>query len=128
MLTGLNLAGNELIEAPHHTLNLGIDYTFGLPGGSVLVIHGDGVNVGAQFFSAYNNIHPYDLLKTPSFWEANARIAWRDVSRRYEIALWGKNLFGNEVATGMQIDPTTGTLFRTVPYPARYGVEFGIRL
>jgi hypothetical protein len=36
-------------------------------------------------------------------------------------------VFGNQVATGMQIDPTTGTLFTTVPYPARYGAQVGIR-
>lgn len=126
-LAGLSLAGNELIEAPHHTLNLGLDYTVRVPGGGALLLHGDALNVGAQFFSAYNSVAPYNLLKTPSFWDANARFAWRDESGRYEIAIWGKNLFGNEVATGMQIDPTTGTLFRTVPYPARYGVEFGIR-
>jgi iron complex outermembrane receptor protein len=127
-LNGTNLAGNELIEAPRHTLNLDVDYSIRLPRGSTLTLHGDAVNVGSQFFSAYNNIPPYNLLKNPSFWEANARITWRDASSRLEVALWGKNLFGNEVATGMQIDPTTGTLFRTVPYPARYGVGLDVRL
>jgi iron complex outermembrane receptor protein len=127
-LNGANLAGNELIEAPRHTLNLDVDYTIRLPRGGTLILHADAVNVGSQFYSAYNNIPPYNLLKTPSFWEANARITWRDASSRFEVALWGKNLFGNEVATGMQIDPTTGTLFTTVPYPARYGVGLGVRL
>jgi iron complex outermembrane receptor protein len=126
-LGGTNLAGNELIEAPHHTVSLGLDYTVNLAGGGALVLHGDGVNVGAQFYSAYNNIPPYNLLKTASFWDANTRVSWHDVSGRYEIALWGKNVFGNQVATGMQIDPTTGTLFTTAPYRARYGAEVGIR-
>jgi iron complex outermembrane receptor protein len=61
---------------------------------------------------------------TPVYLDANARVAYEPQSKRWSLALWGKNLTNNHVATtGFDI-PGLGT--RTIwPTPPRtYGLDF----
>jgi iron complex outermembrane recepter protein len=122
-LNGANLAGNRMIEAPKFTLNLGGDYTLPVGAKGAVILHVDTTHASSQYFSATNA--PQFLIS--GFWDLNARIAFREPSGRFEIAVYGKNLTDNIVDTGVQIDPTTMTRFATVPYPRRYGVEVTAR-
>lgn len=56
-----------------------------------------------------------------------ARIAYRDSSGRYELAVYGKNLTDNDEVMGIVLDPTSQTRFATVPYPRRFGVELSAK-
>jgi iron complex outermembrane receptor protein len=120
-----NLAGNELIEAPHSSFNVALDYDLHIGDGK-LTLHADGVRISSMFYTPWNNLPPSDLSVTPSQWEANARIGYRPSSDSYEIAIWGKNLNENDIPAG-QVGAGYGPFFQrfTVsPYPRRYGVEF----
>lgn len=119
ILNGVDLAGKELIEAPHHTLNLAGDYTLNVGHGNALSFHADATNVASQFFSPTNA----PVFRVPAYWDLGARVAFRMSDGRYELAVYGKNLTNNTKSTGIQIDPSTQTKFSTVPYPRRYGVE-----
>jgi iron complex outermembrane receptor protein len=119
VLNGVDLSGNELIEAPHYTLNLSADYAIPIGDKGSLAFHADATHAGRQFFSALNTPE----FRAPAFWDVNAQISLTDPSGRYEIAVYGKNLTDNQVTNGIQIDPTTQTRFTTVPFPRRYGVE-----
>lgn len=56
----------------------------------------------------------------------NASVNWTSTSKRYDIALWGRNITGQEYgsATG---ELTVGTVRGTAP-PATYFVTFGYHL
>ncbi len=123
LISGVDLSGNELIEAPSYTFNIAADYEVPLGNAGSFLIHADVNGADSQFFQATNA--PEFLAD--SFVEANARVAWRDPSNRYEIAAYVKNLNDNDVETGIQTDPTTLTRFTTVPYPRRWGVEVSAR-
>ncbi len=125
-LNGTDLSGNELIEAPHLTANMAVDYTLPLANSSEIAFHLDGNYVDSQFYSAFNNTPPYDQATSDAFWDFNGRIAYRPGGGRYEVALWGKNLGDNDEKNGAAIDQTTATLFTTVPYPRRFGVELRV--
>lgn len=118
VLNGVDLAGKDLIEAPHYTVNLAGDYSVPIRG-YALNFHADATRVAEQFFLATNTPES----RIGSTWDVAARIALRDPSGRFEIAAYGKNLTDNQVSTGVAIDPTTQTKFTTVPYPRRFGVE-----
>ncbi|HTE41739.1 MAG TPA: TonB-dependent receptor, partial [Steroidobacteraceae bacterium] len=122
----VSLAGNELIEAPHTSVNLALDYSVPLSAGSI-ELHADGVYMSSMFYTPWNNYDAMSSLTvTPSQWEANARIAYRPKDGDFEIALWGKNLNENDVSAG-QVGAGLAPFFQrfTVsPYPRRYGVEF----
>lgn len=119
VLNGANLAGNDLIEAPRHTLNLAGDYSLDMSGGNALHFHVDSTHVASQYFSATNA----PVFRVPAYWDVGARVALRLDGGRYEVAAYGKNLGDNRKSTGIQIDPSTQTKFSTVPYPRRYGIE-----
>ncbi len=120
-----DLAGNELIEAPHSSINLALDYSLPTAAGR-FDFHVDGVYMSSMYYTPWNDLPPSNLSVTPSQWEANARIGYRPTEGNFEIAVWGKNLNENDVAAG-QVGADQQTFFQrfTVsPYPRRYGVEF----
>jgi iron complex outermembrane receptor protein len=125
-LVDYNLAGNELIEAPHTTFSLALDYSMFALGAGRVHAHVDGSRVGSKFFTPFNNLPPSNLSVGEPYYDANARIAYRADSGRYEFGIWGKNLTENDEAAG-QVGADQTTFFQrfTVsPYPRRYGVEF----
>jgi iron complex outermembrane receptor protein len=125
-LVNYNLAGNELIEAPHTTFNLALDYSVFAIGSGRVHAHVDGSRVGSKFYTPFNNLPPSNLSVSDAYYEANARLAYRADSGRYEVGLWGKNLTDNDEAAG-QVGADQSTFFQrfTVsPYPRRYGVDF----
>jgi iron complex outermembrane receptor protein len=113
------LSGNKTIEAPSSTLNLAADYTIRVGSMRSVVLHADAVHVAPEYYTAIN----VPQAHTPAFWEANARLAYRDEPHRLEFALWIKNLNNNTTPTGFVLNPTTAEIFTTIPYPRRYGGE-----
>jgi iron complex outermembrane receptor protein len=120
-----DLSGNEVLEAPPYTVNVSTNYA--IPAGSgEVVLHADSVWVGSQFYTAFNDIEPFDEQRSPANWEANARIGYRSGDGRYSVGVWGKNLNDNE-AVNWAINPQVfGIKFTTVPYPRRWGVDFNL--
>jgi len=114
-----------LIEAPHSSLNLALDYSLPIAAGR-FDFHVDGVYMSSMYYTPWNDLPPSNLSVTPSQWEANARIGYRPTEGNFEIAVWGKNLNENDVAAG-QVGADQSTFyqrFTVSPYPRRYGVEF----
>ena len=127
-LTGVDLAGNRLIEAPKFTMNLAADYTVPLSSAVELTLHGDMVHKSKQFFTAYNDkVFPFSLGVTPAFQEYNARAGLAFEEGRYNLGLWGKNLSNNSTLAGVGIETNTMLRFGTVPYPRRYGIDFQVK-
>jgi iron complex outermembrane receptor protein len=119
VLNGVNLSGNDMIEAPHHTANVGADYRIDLDNDGAILLHADATHVGKQYFQANNSA----LSRGEAFWDVGARIAYRAPDDRYELSVYAKNLTDNRQVTGIVVDATSQTRFATVPYPRRFGVE-----
>lgn len=119
VLNGADLSGNDLIEAPKHSLNFGGDYRIPVGNDGALTFHADATHVGSQFFQASNAPES----KANAFWDVGARVAYREPSGRYEVAVYAKNLTDNRELQGIVVDPTSQTRFATVPYPRRFGIE-----
>jgi iron complex outermembrane recepter protein len=121
-LNGVDLSGKKLIEAPKYTANAALDYSTPI-GAYTLNWHADATFIGAQYFLASN----LPASRVGSSKDVAARVALSSPSKKYEFAVYGKNLTDNQVSTGVTIDPTTQTRFTTVPYPRRFGVEMTVR-
>lgn len=119
VLSGQDLSGNELIEAPEYTFNFAADYRVPLANAGTLDFHVDGTAVDSQYFSATND----DSFLVDSFFEMGAQIAYKSPSEQFAVRLYGKNLTDNDEPGGLQQDPGNGISFTTVPYPRRYGIE-----
>ncbi len=127
-LVAYDLAGNELIEAPHTTFSLALDYSMFALGAGRVHAHVDGSRVGSKFFTPFNNLPPSNLSVGDAYYEANARLVYRADSGHYEVGVWGKNLTDNDEAPG-QVGADQSTFyqrFTVSPYPRRYGVEFSV--
>ncbi|MGD9660523.1 MAG: TonB-dependent receptor [Porticoccaceae bacterium] len=119
ILNGQDLSGNDLIEAPDYTFNIAADYRVPLKDMGSMNFHVDATRVASQYFLATND--PFS--EVDAFWDLGAVIAYRTSDEKLEVTVYGKNLTDNDESSGLQADPTTGTLFSTVPYPRRFGVE-----
>ncbi|GAB3094349.1 TonB-dependent receptor [Aestuariicella hydrocarbonica] len=122
VLNGVDLSGNELIEAPKMTFNVSGDYLVYLGDNGSINFHADANYVGSQYFHATNA----DEFKADSFWDVGARIAYRSPSEKYELSIYGKNLTDNDEVTGVETDANTATRFTTVPFPRRFGIDFTV--
>ena len=96
-LAGTNFDGNRLVNAPSLALSAGATLT---------VPVGDKGSVRAHAALAYTSaifLYPDNLAsnRVAGHTVVNARLAWKPASDRYELALWGKNLTGEEYITGI---------------------------
>lgn len=114
-----DLAGNRLIEAPKATLTLAADYDAHLSEDHLVTFHIDAVRVSKVYFTAFNAA----AASSEPFWEANARVAYRDKNNHYEIAVWMKNLNDNTTPTGTVLNYGSQLRFTTIPYPRRWGLS-----
>ena len=111
-------AGHVLPFAPETTFNIGADYkvdlNFGTIAADATYFH------TSRFFSSPDNVGyqaGYDLV--------NASISWTDLSHRYSVKLWGKNLSGTVYATSL-IEAQQGQV-RGLGAPRTYGVTAGFK-
>ncbi|MQA18687.1 TonB-dependent receptor [Rugamonas rivuli] len=122
LINGVDLSGKRMIEAPRYTANAAADYRVAA-GAWSLNFHADATLVGEQYFIAANT-QPSRVGQSR---DVAARVSLTSPSKKYEYAIYGKNLTDNQVATGIVLDPTSATRFTTMPYPRRYGIEASVR-
>jgi iron complex outermembrane receptor protein len=118
-----SIVGKRAIEAPRSTINLAGDYVIPVGEGKSIHAHMDALHVTREYFTPFNT----KVASSPPFWEANARLAFRDDPRHYELAIWVKNLNDNTAASGVIVNVTAAERFTTIPYPRRFGAEFTYR-
>jgi iron complex outermembrane receptor protein len=109
--------GNDLPRSPHNKIHLGAQYGFDVQGWGVLG-RVDYTNQSHSFFEASN----IPTQKQEGFINWDARASLTSPDKRWEIAVWGKNLSNELVATYV----TAFAPYRQVlvPYapPRTYGV------
>jgi iron complex outermembrane recepter protein len=112
-----NFTGNDLPRSPHDKVHLGAQYTFDVQGWGVLG-RVDYTNQSHMYFEASN----IPTQKQEGFINWDARVSVTSPDKRWELAVWGKNLSDELVATYV----TAFAPYRQVlvPYapPKTYGV------
>ena len=109
--------GNDLPRSPRHKLHLGAQYELDVEGWGVLG-RVDYTNQSRMYFEASN----IPTQKQEGYINVDARVSLTSPDRRWEMAVWGKNLTDELVATyATPFAPYRQVL---VPYspPRTYGV------
>lgn len=114
----IDASGNDMIRAPRATLNIGADYTIRTGFGEVR----PSVNV---YFNSGYYFEADNRLKQPEFALVNGVISWRPADRRFEVQLWGRNIFNKKYFSNLS---STSADVYTAAAPATYGVSLGLRL
>jgi iron complex outermembrane receptor protein len=111
-------SGNTMIRSPEVTANLTLSYERPFAGGEL----------EASATAYYNSGFYWDVgnrLKQPAYATLNGRLSWGPESRRWRIALWGRNL-ANELYAAYAVDTTAAD---AVAYarPRSVGVQLDLK-
>lgn len=120
LLGTINLDGNNLTRSPEFTANIGTQYVLPLGGRGELSFRVDYQYQDESFFTAFNR----QLSAQDSFELVNARIAYADEQKRWQIAAYVKNAtdedyFINILESGVE----TGKPEGFVAPPRTFGIQ-----
>lgn len=114
------IEGNDLAYAPEWNTSGIVKYTQPVSNSGILgSVQVDWQYQGDRFSNVSN--HPVTHLR--SYWLFNARVALSDEDARWEVALWGKNIFNKEYEVAATDLGSTRRLLEIYGYPRTYGLE-----
>lgn len=114
------LPENALPNSPEFTFNAGIQYRFGLAGGSGLVLRGDYSWRDDVYFNATNL--PGEFQE--SYGLLNLRASWLSADDTWEVAAYGLNVGDEEYFTnGQDVTGPLGVSFANVGTPREVGLQ-----
>ena len=113
-----DVGGNPLVRTPKYAVNLGGDYT--LPTNI-----GDFTLSGSFYANSGVNFTTTGRLKQKAYEVMNGNLSWTDPTDRYQISVFGKNLFDVRY-TAYQVEQGTSDIQVGAP-PRTYGVEFALK-
>ncbi len=115
--------GHKLPEAPDVSGTLSIDWAaLSLPVGQ-LTVHADGSYASKQYFELVNE----NRIAQEAYEVINGRIAWHGVDDRWELGVWGNNLFNRFYLTNAYDLQAIGFDYLHRGVPRMYGVDVSYR-
>ena len=123
-VSGNNVAGNKLANAPSLSFNLGFDATVMDGNSGKLSFHGDLSYAGAQFFEVLNIAR----LEQGAYALLGGHIDWESPDGRWNASVWGKNLTNKFYFTS-RVDLLAGFGFdyTHISAPRTFGVTVGTK-
>lgn len=121
----VNLAGNQLPQAPNVKISVGGQYTAEFNNGMSLILRGDYALTGRQFARSFNSRND----RIESYGIANAQVQLNGTDDRWFVRAFVQNIFDNNAITGQYLtDPSSG-LFTNIftLEPRRYGIAAGFQ-
>ena len=124
LVSGVNVAGNELSNAPSLTFNGGFDVTAIDSDAGKLSLHGDLAYSSSQYFEVIN----IPRLKQKAYALLSGHIDWESANGRWNASIWGKNLTNKFYFTS-RVDLLAGFGFdyNHISAPRTYGITVGIK-
>jgi iron complex outermembrane receptor protein len=111
-----NFTGNQLPNAPKFNAIFGADYALPLARGDVIELSGSAAYKSHQFFESNNN----PLVAQNGYWLIDARLSYTSPNKKWDVAVLGKNLTGQEYLNFAN-DLTSGLgLIEELVGPPRY--------
>ena len=123
-VSGVNVAGNKLSNAPSLTFNGGFDVTAFDTNAGKLSLHGDLAYSSSQYFEVIN----VPRLKQKSYALLSGHIDWESANGRWNASIWGKNLTNKFYFTS-RVDLLAGFGFdyNHISAPRTYGITVGVK-
>ena len=123
-LSGVDLSGNDVINAPEWMFNIGADYVHPTPSTGTFTVHFDANYTDDQFFDAFND----NRVTQDSYWLANARLTWDSPGDSLSVAIWARNLWEEEyVGFAQNVEAFSNSIFNQRGRPREVGAEFSYR-
>ena len=124
IVSGFNVTGNELSNAPSLTFNGGVDATVMDGDAGKLSLHGDLAYSSSQYFEVLN----IPRLQQKSYALLSGHIDWESSNGRWNASIWGKNLTNKFYFTS-RVDLLAGFGFdyNHISAPRTYGITVGIK-
>ncbi len=120
-LSGTNLDGNTLPNAPKWTINVGADWKIAPLGNGEIVFSPNLVYTSKQFFSPFNNEAGNQFLNSPGHVLADATLGWE--SEKLSLRLWATNIFNKKYFMyGLNLRDAFGYDYLLHAPPRMYGV------
>ena len=123
-VSGVDVGGNRLSNAPSLTLNGGIDWTVAQGGFGSLSFHPEVAYQSSQYFEVVN----IPRLKQKGYALLSGHIDWESANGRFNASLWAKNLTKKFYFTS-RVDLLAGFGFdyNHIGNPRTYGVTVGAK-
>lgn len=118
-LNGVSGKGNEVINSPQWTFNGLIRYEFPITEGLIMSAMTDFNYRGERYLEPANS--PISLQD--EYWIVNARMAVASADEKWELAVWGKNIFDEEYLSFFNDVAGLGFVIDVWGMPATYGVS-----
>lgn len=123
-VSGVNVAGNRLSNAPKLTFNMGADLTLMDGDSGKLSFHPEMAYQSNQYFEVLN----VSRLRQSSYAILGAHLDFETADGRYNASIWGKNLTNKHYFTS-RVDLLAGFGFdyNHIGNPRTYGVSAGMK-
>jgi iron complex outermembrane receptor protein len=124
IVSGVDVTGNRLSNAPKLTFTGGFDATVINNDSGRFSLHGDLSYASNQFFEVLN----VPRLNQPGYALASAHIDWESANGRWSASIWGKNLTQHFYFTS-RVDLLAGFGFdyNHIGTPRTFGISGGIK-
>ena len=124
IVSGVNVKGNELSNAPSFTFAGGVDLTVMDNDSGKFSLHGDMSYAASQYFEVLN----VPRLRQKSYALLSGHIDWESGSGLYSASIWGKNLTNKFYFTS-RVDLLAGFGFdyNHIGTPRTYGITVGAK-
>lgn len=124
IVSGVNVAGNKLSNAPSITFSGGFDATVMDSDSGKLSLHGDLAYSASQYFEVLN----IPRLQQGSYALLSGHIDWESANGRFNASIWGKNLTNKFYFTS-RVDLLAGFGFdyNHIAAPRTYGITLGVK-
>ena len=124
IVSGVNVKGNELSNAPSFTFAGGVDLTVMDNDSGKFSLHGDMSYAASQYFEVLN----VPRLRQKSYALLSGHIDWESGNGLYSASIWGKNLTNKFYFTS-RVDLLAGFGFdyNHIGAPRTYGITVGAK-
>lgn len=124
LVSGANVAGNKLTNAPSVTASAGFDATLYDGSAGKFSASGDLAYTSSQFFDVVNT----SRLRQSSYALLSGHIDWSSANERINVSIWGKNLTNKFYFTS-RVDLLAGFGFdyNHLAAPRTYGITVGTK-
>lgn len=120
-LSGVNLDGNTLPNAPSVTINFGVDWTAAELGKGNIVFSPNMVYTSKQYFSPFNDEAGNQNLNMPSHVMLSATLGWE--TDQFSLRVWGTNLLNKKLFMyGLNLRDAFGYDYMLQAPPRSYGI------
>ncbi len=123
MLSGVNLAGNELPLAPGINFNVAADWDFFETDKGRFTLHLDANYIDDYYFEIFN----IERMKQEGYWLSNGRLYYTTADDRWQIGAWVKNLGDKQYRTSAIDLQNFGYDYSHVGAPRTYGIDATFR-